>query len=300
MKLFSNIKLWIIIALVVVVAGSVMISVFGFNQTPDYKTAYEVTVSVDQNVEGSGELAKKTAENYFNEKGYKFSAYATQKSEDGTEYIYKFNKAGDISAAELKTKISDALAADEKLGGLGLVADAEYKQIAIASTYNAGMIVLACVLGVIAAFVISLFIVKFASALTVLCNAIITAVIYVMLLGITRVPALPDFIIVGAFGVILSCAMTFVITCRYKEIMKLSGKTDAAAIAAEGIKTGFARLCFIACGCALTAIAFAATGTVYPLFSGLKILLATVSAFTVSCVATPALWTVFKTVNNKK
>ncbi len=299
MKLFQNIKLWIIIALVVVVAGSVMISVFGLNQTPDYKTAYEVTVGIDENVQGSGELVKNTAENYFKDKGYKFSAYATQKSENGTEYIYKFNKAGDVAEADLLKAINDALAANADLSGLGLVAKAEYKQIAVTSDFNAWMIVLACALGVLAAFIISLFIVKFASALTVALNAVITAVIYIMLLAVTRIPALPDFIISGAFGVILSCVMTFVITCRYKEILK-AGDKDAAAVAAQGVKTGFARLCFIACAGVLTAAAFAATGTMYPLFSGLKILVAVVSAFTVSCVATPALWTVFKSAKIKK
>lgn len=300
MKLFKDIKIWIIIALVVVVGGALMISLFGLNQTPDYKTAYEVSVSVDQNVEGSGELAKKTAEKYFNEKGYKFASYATQKTTDGNEYIYKFNTAGNISASELETKISEALSSDEKLGGLGLVAKVQYKQIATNSGFNFGLIILATVLGLVATFIISLLTVKLASALTVLCNAVISAIMYVMLIAITRIPALPDVFVGFAAAVILASAMSFVIACRYKEIIKSGDKSEVSAVAAEGLKTGTPRLYFILGAGALVAVALSVTSLGYPMFTGLKILVATVSAFLTTCVATPALWTVFKSVKNKK
>lgn len=299
MKLFSKIKVWIIIALVVVLAGAVMILVFGLNNTPDYKSAYEVTVGVDQNVEGSGEVVKNAAEDYFGEKGYKYSCYATQKTEDGTEYIYKFNGAGDISVAELKDKLSAAINADEKLSGKGLVVKADYKQIETTRDFSVLKVILACVLGLIGAFLIALFTVKAASAFTVLCNALMTAVLYVMILAITRIPALPDFVIGGAVGVIMSAVMTFVITCRYKEILK-AGKADFKTVAEEGLKCGAARLIFIACAGVVAAILLSAIGGVYVAFTGLKILVATISAFLVSCVSTPALWTALKSVKAKK
>ena len=299
MKLFAKTKIWIIVALVIVLIGAVMISVFGLNQTPDYKTAYEVTVSVDQNVQNSGKVVKKAAEDYFSSVGYKYSGYATQEINDGTEYIYKSHKAGDVKEADLLEAINKALAADENLVGLGLVADVEYKQTEVTADISAWKIVLACALGLIAAFIIAFFTVKAASALTILCNAVMTAVLYVMLLAITRIPALPDFVIGGAIGVIVSCVMTFVITCRYKEILK-AGNTDFKAVAEEGLNCGAARLIFIACVCAFAAIALSVAGGVYVAFTGLKIIVAIVSAFLVSCVATPSLWTALKTVKLKK
>lgn len=299
MKLFAKIKVWIIIALVVVLAGAVMISVFGLNQTPDYKTAYEVTVGIDQNVKNSGKVVKKTADDYFSGIGYRSSGYAMQKTADGTEYIYKFNKAGDVKEADLLQAINDALAVDENLSGLGLVATVEYKQTEVTADISAWKIVLACALGLIAAFIIAFFTVKAASAVTILCNASFTAVLYVMLLAVTRIPALPDFVIGGAIGVIVSCVMTFVITCRYKEILK-SGKTDFKAVAEEGLNCGAARLIFIACVGAFAAVALSAACGLYVAFTGLKVLVAVAVAFLVSCVATPSLWTALKTAKLKK
>ena len=299
MKIFAKTKIWIIVALVVVLIGAIFVSVFGLNQTPDYKTAYEVTIGVDQNVQGSGKVAKNAAEDYFKSVGYKYSGYATQKTADGTEYIYKSHKAGDVNEADLLKTINDALAADENLGGLGLVAKAEYKKTEVTADYSALKVVLACALGLIAAFIIAFFTVKAASALTLLCNALMTAVLYVMLLAVTRIPALPDVVIGGAIGVIVSCVMTFVLACRYKEILK-AGNADFKAVAEEGLNCGAARLIFIACVCAFAAIALSVAGGVYVTFTGLKILVAVASAFLVSCVATPSLWTALKTVKLKK
>lgn len=294
MKLFSNLKIWIIAALVIVLAGALMVSIFGLNQTPDYKTAYEVSVSVDQNVKGSGDIADSTAKAYFSEKGYKYSSYATQKTADGSTYIYKFNNAGNISETELEDKITVAFNANADLSGLGLVAKAEYKQTATTADTNVGKIILACALGLLATFIIAFFIVKAASALTIVCNAVIAAVIYIMILAVTRIPALPDFVIGGAVSMILSVLMTFVITCRYKEKLKADEKADIKSVAENGVTCGAARLCFIACAGAIAAVALSATGSAYFIFTGLKVLIASVSAYITSRVATPALWTLFK------
>lgn len=295
MKLFAKTKIWIIVTLVIVLAGAVMISVFGLNQTPDYETAYEVTVGVDQNVQGSGKAAKKAAEDYFNGIGYKYSAYATQQTADGTEYIYKFHKAGDVKEADLLQAVNDALAADANLAGLGLVAKAEYRQTEVTADYSVLKVVLACVLGLIAAFLIALFTVKAASAFTLLLNAVMTAVLYVMLLAVTRIPALPDLVIGGAIGVIVSSVMTFVLACRYREILN-SGTTDFKAVAEEGLKCGAVRLIFIACIGAVAALALSVAGGLYVAFTGLKIVVAVIAALLVSFAATPSLWTFFKTV----
>ena len=154
MKVFQNLKIWIIIALITVVLGAMFFAIFGLNQTPDYKAAYEVSVSVDQNVKGSGELVKNTAENYFSEKGYKFSAYATQKTNDGSTFIYKFRSAGDISESELEGRLAAALDADENLNGLGLKASAAYGKTAITSDITVGAVILATLLALLAAFLI--------------------------------------------------------------------------------------------------------------------------------------------------
>lgn len=299
MKIFEKLKIWIIVALVTVLLGAIILAVFGFNQTPDYKSSYEVSVSVDQNVNGSGDLIDDTAREYFSAKGYKLSDYATQKTDEGDKYIYKFHKAGDIDKDELKGVLQAALDNDATLGALNLRAAAEYGEVEITSDYSVGKILLACLLGLVAAFAVSFFTVKFASALTVVCNAVMTLVFYTMIVAITRIPAMPDFAIVGGAAMLLSVVMTFVITCRYKEKLKLDEKAEIPEVAASGLKDGFVRLCFIACAVALTSLLLC-IGGVYFLFIGLKLIIAAISAFLVSCVATPALWTIFKKLKIKK
>lgn len=299
MKIFNNVRLWIIVALVIVVAGAAMIAIFGLNQTPDYKTSYEVKVSVDQNVSDAGETVKTAAEAYFAEIGYKYSSYATETDADGAEYIYKFHKAGNVDEATLNQKLKDALSAS-KAKDLNLVANAEYKQVATSEKTSVGGIILACCLGLLVAFIVSLFTVKAASAFTVLCNAVATVIIYIMLLAITRIPAYPDFIVAAAAGTFISVVMTFVITCSYKEKLKLSDKDTLSDVAAAGVKDNAVRLCVIAVAGVIVALGLSVTGSFYLAFTGLKIFLATVSAFLVSFVATPALWTVFKNVRSGK
>ncbi|MBO4251592.1 MAG: hypothetical protein J5911_02905 [Clostridia bacterium] len=293
MKAFNNIKVWIIIALIVVLAGAVFISVMGLNQTPDYKAAYEVSVSVDQNVNDSGKTAKTAAEQYFNEKGYKYSGYATQEAEDGTLYIFKFEKAGDISESELQEKLDAAV-------GSGVKATAAYKAISVTSDINIGITVLACALGLVAAFVIALFIIKLSGALVTVINAVLTALIYVSVVAIARVPAMTDMVLCGAIGVILALIMTFVIVCRYKESLASDDKNDIVSIAENGAKASACRLGFIVCLGVIAAIAFAASGSIYLIFTGLKILIAAVSAYLVSIVATPALFSALKNAKFKK
>ena len=303
MKILQKTKLWIIIALVIVVAGAAMFAGFGFNQTPDNKAAYEITVGVDQDVEGSGLLVKQTAENYFNEKGYKFSCYATQKIEDGAQYVYKFNNADDITATDindLKQSLDDALANSAELGALGLETSATFKQTATTSNVNAGLIILACALALVATFVIALFIVKLASAATIVINAVFSVLIFAAIIVITRVPAAPGFAIAGATCTVLSVAFTFVITCGYKEALKSDDKAEFSALAFAGVEKGFARICFVACAGLLAAIALAATLSVYLVFTGAQIAVATLSAAVVSCVSTPVLWSALKNVKNKK
>ena len=291
MCIFKNLKIWIIVALVIAVAGAVMIAIFGLNQTPDYKAAYEVKVVVDQNVGGASEKVDSAAKGYFNEIGYNSSDYATEVSEDGTTYIYKFHKAGNVIESVLKTNVETALVGIESK-----VSSVEYKATAV-SYDNLLKTILACGLGLLVAFIISFFVVKAASALTVVCNAVISAVIYVMIVAITRIPALPDIAVGAAIAMILSVVMTFVIICRYKEQLRLDDKADITAIAEKGLESEKIRLCFLAGAGVLAAIVLSVTGNLYLLFTGLKVLVATCSAFIVSCVATPTLWKLFK---NKK
>ena len=112
----STKKVWIIITLLIIVAGMVFLGVFGLGQSPDYKKSYEVRVSVDQNVNGSGEIVKDAAEKFFSDKGIKIASYATQSMDDGATFVYKIAQKADtdFSTEELKNSVQNALQAKEE------------------------------------------------------------------------------------------------------------------------------------------------------------------------------------------
>ena len=69
-------KIWLVATVLIVLAGIVMLSLFGFNNTVDYSKGYELTVGVDQKIEGQ-DLVFQTAEEYFAEKDLPVFAFRT-------------------------------------------------------------------------------------------------------------------------------------------------------------------------------------------------------------------------------
>lgn len=299
MKIFQKTKLWIIIALAVVVVGAIIFAFAGFNQTPDYKTSYEVQVTVDQNVSGSGEIVKKTTENYFKEINYKYSSYATQSFEDGSSYIYKFNDQGKVDKDALKTAIENAFT-ENGIGDLQLAVTVSYKQTVVNSGVNVWLLIAACAISLVAAFIVVAIMNKFASAFTVICNACIAMLVYLAVIAITRIPASTTLAATVALSGILTLITSFIVTCRYKEALKAEGKSDIAEVAAEGVNNSAKLMCFVAIVGVLAAIALSVSGTLYLVFTGLQILFGVCSAYLVTMIATPALWKAFKQIKGNK
>ena len=52
----NKLKIWTVITLILIVAGMAIFGIFGFNQTVDYGNAYETDITVEQNVQKSGEI----------------------------------------------------------------------------------------------------------------------------------------------------------------------------------------------------------------------------------------------------
>lgn len=300
MKIFAKTKWFVIIVLVIAVAGAILLATVGLNGTPDFKAAYEVSVNVDDNVEGSGEFVKAEAEKYFAEKGYGYSAYATQVSDDGTTYNYKFANVGDISAAELEDRVQTAVTDDATLGTIGLVVKVNYSQTAVTSDVNAGMIILAFAIALLAEFIIALFMIKAAGALSVVCNAVSAALIYLFLMAVTRIPAAPSFYVFGATAALFASVLTFVLTNAFAERVKAESKSDYKAVAFEETAKRFKYLCFAAIAGFAACLLMAVTANAYMLFAGLAGVVAICSAAVVSCVFTPWVWSMLKSVGQKK
>ena len=299
MKLLAKTKLWLILALIVVVAGVAVFSFLGFNQTADNKNAYEVHVGVDQNINGAADIAKENAESYFNEKGFKYDASLTQVYNDGTAYIYKFDKEIDLDAAALKTRIETALT-QKGLGDLELVVTVGYDQTTFAPAVSVWKLVLACAIAVVAVFIVTAFINGFASAFTVVLNAIFALILQLALVALTRIPAFPTLMIGETVAIVLSMAFTFFIASKYKETLKAGDKTELAEIVESGNKKASGVLCWSLLFVLFAAVFIAVTLKTYFVYAGSQIAIAAIVAFLVATVSTPSLWKAFKSIKGRK
>ena len=304
MKIFAKTKIWLIIALSVVVVGVAMFAFLGFNQTPDYRNSYEVQVAVDQNVRDSAAIAKENAEKYFAEIGYVPANCYTQEYKEGAGYIYKFYNASEkFDKDALKTKIETALTAldDKELGELNLVVTVNYKETVVSKEVGAGVsawkIILACAIAMVIAFIVVAVMNNLASAITVIVNSLIAIVLNIAIMAIVRVPAYPTLIIGEAVAAIFAMLFTFIITCRYKEDLKVNDKAD---VAEDGVKKSFNLISLVAIFGAICAIFIMLAINSYFVFAGIQSAIAICVAYLVSLVATPVLWRVFRNIIGRK
>lgn len=289
-------KLWIIITLLIVVAGMVMLGMFGLNQNPDYNSSYEICVGVDQNVNGSGEIVKNAAEKYFEEKNVKIASYATQTMDDGAMFVYKLcDKAEAIDATELKTAVQNALNANELTENL--VAKTEGVN-GVKVTYYKEVFGVALGLGIAAlvSFVYLVLVEKPVAALSAVLGSLVSALLFISLISIARIPAYPTFAAGLAFSFVLALIFSTVIVNRFREVMKIVGneKMTVSEIASKGVKQSVARVSFAAVAVFVAAIPFAITMSWGLVSFALQILVADVAALLASLFWTSFFWSSIK------
>ena len=288
-------KICIILTIVIVLLGMVLLGIFGLNQTVDYKKSYEVRVGVDVNVNNSGEIAKDSAEKYFKDNGIKFLSYATQESEDGAMYIYKFSKKPEFDVEALKTAVQTALSDNSDTSALVAKVDGIYET----ETTNYGAILgvtLTVAISAVVVLVYLFFTEKGASSLASVCGGIISAIVFLSLMSITRVPALSTVAVSIVFAFTLALVYSIVIVNRYKEITKIVGneKMSKFDVAIKGTKQGLMRIIFVSLAVVVVMIPFLFFGSLALTFIALQLIIATISAVVSSLFWTPFIWTALK------
>ena len=96
MKVLNNFKIWIVITLTVIAAGMFVLGFVGLNNPVDYKTSYQVEISVEEDLNGSIQIAMDTAESFFATKGISDKSYSFEMRDNGS-VCYKFTT--DVSDA---------------------------------------------------------------------------------------------------------------------------------------------------------------------------------------------------------
>ncbi len=277
-------KLFIVITLAVLVIGFVLFGVLGLNNTVDYRNAYQIEITADANVQDTMETVKTVSDDYFAKAGVKAQGFAFQQTD--SKLIYKF--ATDISSIDcgaLKTEIETALNSTSNVEVFASTSQT-------ITDNQIGWICLACGLAILASFVYILIMEKLAGAVSVIASSILSAVLFLAVMGITRIPAQPFVMASLLLSVGLTAILSSVIVNRCNEALKNVGndKSTYVKIAEDMTNQSTFRIIVSLSVLALAAIALLAVAPVYVKFAGLQLIVAGLVAGFVSVGYTGLVW----------
>lgn len=295
-SIIKKAKIFFIAALVVIVAGLTIFGIFGFNQTIDYKSGYEMQVSVDQKVGKAMQVMKTAADNYLADNGIKAVKYATQSLNDGMTIVYKFNYDVTESISGLKTAVQSAV--DTKSGVQGVSVDVVVSQVKGIDITNVGKVLLALGLSVVGILIYTLIVERLAGAVTTLVSTVLSAVLYLALIGLTRIPAASFVAIGGALAMIISASISVATVNKYKKETKRAVKLSNVEIVDKVANNAKFVYVLIGAGVLLTALALCAFIMPYLMFASLQILVAGICGISSAVFAAPVIWSFIK--KNKK
>ncbi|MBR1968172.1 MAG: hypothetical protein IKA11_02105 [Clostridia bacterium] len=293
-SVMGKMKIAIIITLIVLVAGMAILGVFGLNNTVDYKAGYELQVSVDQSIDEAKTILKTSSDAFLSEKGIKSAKYAYQELDDGRVLVYKFNKDVTNDVTGMKDYINAALDANEVAKG------AEPKVVVNEVIGNKdgqiGWIILALGITLAVAFIYTLIMEKLASAVAVVCSAIISALTFVALTALTRIPVANFF---GAFlglSFALALALSVATVNKYKQAIKESGKDKVSyrAIADKVGASDVKKYLLTLVAVLIAGVAVSAFFVPYMMIIGGQLAIAGVAAVFSAYFTTPLIWTAIK------
>lgn len=285
----SKWKTWIIIAVIAILAGAIMLGVFGFNYSANDKNAYEIQITVAGSVNDVEKTATEGAEKYFKE--VKCEPSSKQTIEDGA--IYHFDSIEGIDEA--------ALAAAAK------APEGYETTVTVSETVKGGTeksvilyTVLALGIAIAVIFVYALIAEKLASGVAVLVSSVLSALLYASVTAIVRVPVGNFFAAGLAAATTLGAVLSVVMCNRFKETAKLvtEEKLTPADIANKSAKLSVQRFHFAFFAMVVAAVSFASLGLILGakglLFVGVQILIAAVVSYFAAFTFTPVLYAAIK------
>lgn len=289
-------KIFFIIALALIVVGLTFFGIFGFNQTVDYKVSYEMQVSVDQKAGNAVQVIKDSADAYFSENAIKPVKYATQTLDDGATIVYKFSYDVTSVVSALKTSIQNEL--EEKSTVKGIKADVVVKEVYADDTASVASMLIALAVVIVAVFIYTLIMEKLAGAVSTIFSAVMSLVLYLAFMGITRVPAAP-FVMVGAvITVALSMLVSVAFVNKYKAEYKKADKSSSLEIVEKVAFSSTKLYIYVGIAVLLTAIALCLFIKPYLMIASVHVLIAGICGLSSAIFATPFMWSLIK--KNKK
>ena len=295
----KSFKIALSIFLVIILAGMVLVSLFGFNKSVDYNKSYEIVVGVDQNVGSASDIVKDTADEFFAKNNVKPVSITTQKLDSGARYIYKFNAPTGVVESQLKDAIQTAINSEESIKNL--VATVSIDEVVVAKNASEINVIFVIAIAIVASLVYLIFTEKFATALTAIINSVISTVLYIAIIGASRIPVNATFDVFILTSFALSFIVTLGLTERFKEIalLKGDGKVDLSEVVVSGLKLSVVRLIFVLMAMVIVGVILAVINFGF-IFLALQLIIAGISAVASAVIFTCAFWPLFKKVQKSK
>jgi len=142
---------------------------------------------------------------------------------------------------------------------------------------------------------------KLASAVAVICSSIASVVMFIAMIALTRIPALPYFEISAMFAGILGLLLAVSTVGRYREELKntTSNKFSVNEIAEKVAKTESKKYLYILVAIVIASVAVSAFFMRYMLIIGGQLLIAGIAAVACAYFISPLIWTAIKGKDKK-
>ncbi len=285
-------KIWLIATVLIVLAGIVLLSVFGFNNTVDYSKGYELTVGVDQNVDNQN-LIETTTESFFAENNIAPKKYSKVFLNDGSYVVYKFD-----GVIEFDKFYKDALISklETALNNEYIAVSVDFKEFKSFSEVNALSIALALIISAVAIFVFTIIFGKGRIAVTNLFASIVSVLSYLGMIALFRVPVCNFLGVFTAFSLALSVLVATLLTFKFKNILRIvsNEKMPLSEVASQGVKEGLPKFIVIIASVLALCVALLVFGTAYLKILALHLLISAVASFGASLIGAPAVWALIK------
>ncbi len=292
----SKNKIWIIITVILLAVGMTLVGVLGFNNTVDGKGSYEVNVSIDANIDDASSKVQKAAEDYFAEVGIKDRTYTRQVLNDDCIALYKFDN--DVTDKLDKDKLYEkvTLAIEDS----GLIVEVSINEVVPFGGVQSLWVILALGIILVAIFIYLLFMAKLSGSVAVLFTMVLSALTYIAMLGITRLPANGFAITFGLASALIAGIQSTGIIGRIKEELKNEGnsKLSYKEVADKATYHSTLRFCLFLASVLVISVLLIALGTGYLRFYGISLIVASVVSSFISYTFTAFIWTAIK--NTKK
>lgn len=283
-RFVKRIKIFIISALVILVAGMSMLAFLGFNQPVDNKDSYEMQISVNQVAGNAVEVLQSASEKAI--KDNEMFVVSEQKLNGGATLIYKFNKDVSDKIEVVEKAVQSAL---DGTNIINIEANVSVHQLKGSHGSQVLKVALGLGIGILVASIFVLILNKFASALSVLSTSVLSIVLFMALVALTRIPAQPYFAVFTCVASILSLVTSTIITTKYKAEIKKDGKVSNAEVVGKvnsDLATAFALLMMAVL---LFSLIF---GIITSVFVGLIMFAAGVVGMFTAIYFTPFMWAI--------